>query len=398
MHSDFGSTLRNARMRQGYDINTVARRLRIRPDVIQSIEDSDFDRMPPRGYARNMINSYAHLLGLNSSQITRQYLDELYAHQVNNARQASYSSPIDMPDARRHHRVGADEEPHREHEVRRGVRTRTEGSERFSHRVYDDGYDNVRPSHSRSSYPAGGSHVRSGSGYTTRNRGRRASSAAIGGGSYLNAYKGPTAAQSWTANWRNHLPLVGVVAAAIVLLVILLVLLFGPKGTDDQEVTNMPVTGVESAATVVDSSSSSSSSSTEQPTSFKFTYTVASGTSVWIECYVDGDTKIAETVTGPSTKTYTVKKRVEFMAASADGVSVKQDDNDVALQAGDSGGVDLVLKFSDYLAQWKKDNGVTSSSSSSSSGSSSSASSESSSSDSSSSSSSTEDSTSSSSN
>lgn len=368
MHSDFGSTLRNARMRQGYDINTVARRLRIRPDVIQSIEDSDFDRMPPRGYARNMINSYAHLLGLNPSQITRQYLDELYAHQVNNARQASHPSAADLSDSRHHHRVGAEEDMHRGHEVRRGVRTRTEGSERFSHRVYDDGYDTVRPSHSRSSYPAGGSHVRTGSGYTTRNRGHRASSAAIGGSAYLNAYKGPTAAQSWTANWRNHLPLVGVVAAVIVLVVILLVLLFGPKGTDDQDVTNMPVTGVESAGTAEESSSSSSSSSaTEQPTSFKFTYTVASGTSVWIECYVDGDTKIAETVTGPSTKTYTVKKRVEFMAASADGVSVKQDDNDVALQAGDSGGVDLVLKFSDYLSQWKKDNGVTSSSSSSSS-------------------------------
>lgn len=368
MHSDFGSTLRNARMRQGYDINTVARRLRIRPDVIQSIEDSDFERMPPRGYARNMINSYAHLLGLNSSQMTRQYLDELYAYQVNNARQSGHSPSIDMPESRRRHHTGTQPEASREYEVRRGVRTRTEGSERFSHRVYDDGYDSVRPSHSRSSYPAGGSHVRSGSVYTTRNRGHRAN-AAIGGNGYLNAYKGPTAAQSWTASWRDHLPLVGVAAAVIVLVVILLVLLFGPKGTDDQEVTNMPVTGVESAGTAVEasSSSSSSSSSSEAPTSFKFTYTVASGTSVWIECYVDGKTKIAETVTGPSTKTYTVKKKVEFMAASADGVSVKQDDKDVSLEAADSGGVDLVLKFSDYLAQWKKDNGVSASDSGSSS-------------------------------
>lgn len=372
MHSDFGSTLRNARMRQGYDINTVARRLRIRPDVIQSIEDSDFERMPPRGYARNMINSYAHLLGLNSSQMTRQYLDELYAYQVNNARQAGHSPAIDMPESRRRHHAGGQADSSREYEVRRGVRTRTEGSERFSHRVYDDGYDNVRPSHSRSSYPAGGSHVRSGSAYTTRNRGHRAN-AAIGGNGYLNAYKGPTAAQSWTASWRDHLPLVGVVAAVIVLVVILLVLLFGPKGTDDQEVTNMPVTGVESAGTAVEATSSSSSSS-EEPTSFKFTYTVASGTSVWIECYVDGKTKIAQTVTGPSTKTYTVKKKVEFMAASAEGVSVKQDDKDISLEAGSSGGVDLVLKFSDYLNQWKKDNGVSSSDSS---GSSSSASSDS---------------------
>ncbi len=42
---DFGSQLRRARTRKGLDVNTVARRLRIRPDIIQAIEESDFDRM-----------------------------------------------------------------------------------------------------------------------------------------------------------------------------------------------------------------------------------------------------------------------------------------------------------------------------------------------------------------
>ena len=108
MPDDFGSQLRRARTRKGLDVNTVARRLRIRPDIIQAIEESDFDRMPPRGYARNMINSYAQLLGLNASEITRQYLDEQYAYQVNAARRNTRGTGFDMPKSGRSAAARAD--------------------------------------------------------------------------------------------------------------------------------------------------------------------------------------------------------------------------------------------------------------------------------------------------
>ncbi|MGI6591369.1 MAG: helix-turn-helix domain-containing protein [Eggerthellaceae bacterium] len=354
MNNDFGSQLRNARIRQGYDINTVARRLRIRPDVIQSIEESDFERMPPRGYARNMINSYAHLLGLNSSQITRQYLDELYAYQVNQASHDVRGTGFNIPESNRYHHRGTGASGH-PREVRRGARTRTEGSERFSHRVYDDGYQ----PHQTHDYQ-GDYHHRYGDGAqgrTTHSRGRRAGNVAIGGEGYLNAYKGPTAADSWTANWRNRIPSLAVVIVAVVLVIILLVLLFGPKDSGStEEVTTMPVTGVESAE-------SASSTSSEQPTSFEFSFTVESGKSVWVECYVDGKTKVAKTVKGPTTKTYTVKKKVELVAGTSDGISAKQDGQNVKLTTTSAGGVDTTLTFSDYLKKWKKQNGASSSSS-----------------------------------
>ena len=84
-HISFGSALREARIAKGLDYDTVARRLRIRPDILQAIEDGDFERMPPKGYATNMINAYARFLGLNPSDVTHMYLDEVYAYQIGRA-------------------------------------------------------------------------------------------------------------------------------------------------------------------------------------------------------------------------------------------------------------------------------------------------------------------------
>ena len=87
----FGTILREARERKGYDVQSAARRLRIRPDILRAIENNDFSRLPARGYTRNMVNAYARLVGLNPSDITRMYLDEAYAYQVGRTRGESES-------------------------------------------------------------------------------------------------------------------------------------------------------------------------------------------------------------------------------------------------------------------------------------------------------------------
>ena len=46
----FGEVLREARERKGLDIQSVSRRLRVRPDILRAIEESDFSRLPARGY------------------------------------------------------------------------------------------------------------------------------------------------------------------------------------------------------------------------------------------------------------------------------------------------------------------------------------------------------------
>ena len=61
----FGTVLREARERKGYDVQSAARRLRIRPDILRALENNDFSRLPARGYTRNMVNAYAKLVGLN---------------------------------------------------------------------------------------------------------------------------------------------------------------------------------------------------------------------------------------------------------------------------------------------------------------------------------------------
>ncbi len=123
---NFGDILREARQRSGEDLVSVARKLRIRPDILERIEESDLDGMPPRGYSRNMINAYARYLGLNPTDVVKSYLDSQYRAQVENARKNIRPSGFDMTPARRHH--GLREEVH----VDERSRARSEAAQRSS--------------------------------------------------------------------------------------------------------------------------------------------------------------------------------------------------------------------------------------------------------------------------
>lgn len=81
-HRSFGDILRDERELSGYDLASMSRRLHVRPDILAAIENGDFDRMPARGYAKNMIRAYARALNLNERQITELYLDEVNAYEL----------------------------------------------------------------------------------------------------------------------------------------------------------------------------------------------------------------------------------------------------------------------------------------------------------------------------
>lgn len=89
----FGERLRVARENSGYDIETIARILHIRTDILYAIESSDFQKMPPSGYCRNMVRSYARQVGLNQNEICEQYLSELSTWERGNIPQEEYSAP-----------------------------------------------------------------------------------------------------------------------------------------------------------------------------------------------------------------------------------------------------------------------------------------------------------------
>jgi cytoskeletal protein RodZ len=50
--------------------------LRISPVILEALELGDFRHMPLKGHARNMVSSYARYLGLDSGELTRQFLAE----------------------------------------------------------------------------------------------------------------------------------------------------------------------------------------------------------------------------------------------------------------------------------------------------------------------------------
>lgn len=360
MQDDFGAELRRARMRKGLDVNTVARRLRIRPDIIQAIEDSDFDRMPPRGYARNMINSYAHLLGLNASEITARYLDEQYAYQVNSARKNARGTGFDMPSSRtsasrqqrsqEHYEVSGYERGDLSQPRNARPRDRLRGEERGGRRMYDD-------------FDSGRIMSRSEAERTYRNAGHRSRGSALGEEPIFNAVASPAHTNTFGGRFANlNLPLIGVIVVAVLLVIVVLALAFGPKGSSDA--TNLPVESASEAA----SESSSSSLSVNPPTSFTFSYTVNSGASTWIEVYIDGKQEVAQNVEGPATKTFTTSGELEFICADPSGVKATQDGKDVALTPNSEGVVDIKINFNDVLKAWQAEHGageVASSSSSS---------------------------------
>ncbi len=373
MPEGFGSRLRSARVRKGVDVNTVARRLRIRPDIIQAIEAGDFEHMPPRGYARNMINSYAQFLGLNASEITSRYLDEQYAYQVDLARSAARertrSNSFDMPGSNRHAAARADA----------ARRRQTQQSDHYEISGYERG-DLTRP---RNAVPRDRHSIDRGSGrrlYNEYDSGRitgaseteraykrnarhRSQSRVLDQDAAFNVVASPAPKHGLGSQMHGlDMRLVVLIAIAAILVIALLFLLLGRgNSSQSEELATLSVSSGSSAA----AESSSSGTSATAPTSFTFSYNVNSGTTTWIEVYIDGERQIAENVEGPATKTFTTSGVLEFICADPSGVKATQDGKDITLTTNDKGIVDIKIDFNDVLAQWQSQHGVSSSSASS---------------------------------
>ena len=76
-----GDILSERRRDLGLSIERVVNDTRLQRRMIEAFEDSDFDAMPPKGYAQASLASYARYLGLNPNEILRAYEDQLYEYQ-----------------------------------------------------------------------------------------------------------------------------------------------------------------------------------------------------------------------------------------------------------------------------------------------------------------------------
>lgn len=357
MHNiSFGSLLKEARISKGFELQEAARRLRIRPDILQAIENSDFDRMPPRGYSRNMISAYAKFLGLNPQELTRLYLDQAYAHQIGRAYQSANQS-VEMKRRSRSESAGAADSPVRS--------TRYNQSNSSSRRTRSDGeVVNGRRHYSQDdfrSYPGQQNpdvHERVQSRQRSRadrnSSSRRRSSdlhpsrhPAITEGKYLNLYAQQDHAGRLPQS-RISKPLIAAIIAIVVVIAIIIFVV--SSCTKEPETTNIPVTGLENVETT------EQQEPVEQaPTEFTLEYSVAEGYSAWIEVYIDDELQDGGQITGPAEQSYSSSTDIRFVCGSPDGVTLKVNGEEVQLETNSDGIVNETFTFQDILDQWYAD-------------------------------------------
>jgi helix-turn-helix protein/uncharacterized protein DUF4115 len=70
---DIGSSLRDARVRQGLDFPELEQLTRIRPKYLRALEDEHFDVLPAPTYVRGFLRSYAAALGLDGQPFVDEY-------------------------------------------------------------------------------------------------------------------------------------------------------------------------------------------------------------------------------------------------------------------------------------------------------------------------------------
>lgn len=87
-----GSILRQARVRHGHDIETMAQLLRIRQPFLEAIEQGRYDLLPGPTYATGFIRAYAEQLGLDGTQFVQRYREETLANPQ--AVELQFPSPV----------------------------------------------------------------------------------------------------------------------------------------------------------------------------------------------------------------------------------------------------------------------------------------------------------------
>ncbi len=366
----FGTVLREARERKGYDVQSAARRLRIRPDILRALENNDFSRLPARGYTRNMVNAYAKLVGLNPADITRMYLDDAYAYQVGRTRGES-DSPAHVSGRRsvsrgdgRHDGRGqgsqrssryADErcDSRRSQRAQRGQR---QGTQRMPRREQQPQREYRESLASRAA--------------RAENESRRSNH--FGGAvttQFTNFYSGSQ--NNVGRGMQVRLPYVAVIVIILLLLVIIVALAFGNRGAaSTQEVAKVPITGVtdtsaDGSGVSQDNSNNNSgnnndsdtksSSEATVPTSVKVEYKLAKGQQAYVVITQDGQAT-EQMLTGPVDETVEVTGTWSLSTWVSSGFTVTMDGKEVEFTSDATTGMPTAtVNFKDYLASWAKD-------------------------------------------
>lgn len=345
-HISFGSVLKEARISKGYELNTVSRRLRIRPDILEAIENSDFERMPPRGYSRNMINAYARFLGLNANDVTRMYLDESYANQIGRAHQNAIENRYMHRNTSQATSRPGKRQPTNQFKAVSSNRQRIDdgATTRNGRRLYSDIPDDAdRVAEARARAQARQNRTEDPQLHPARRE-------AIPDGKYVNLISNPARGMGQAP--RNRLPLI-VGGAIVVVILIVIIASIVSCSQQEQDVQNIPVTGIENEQGQSDQTSNEPAA--VAPTDFTLSYEVAAGKEAYIEVIVDGSTKEAGDVRGQASQTYTSSGNIKFVTSNPENVTLKVDGQDQQLEANSRGVASVTFNFNEILNKWYAD-------------------------------------------
>ncbi len=372
MQDSYGRILREAREREGYDLTTMARRLHIRPDILRSIEESDFGRMPASGYTRNMIRAYARAVGLDQKRISEMYLDEL--HLFDTGRPRAGSARADSHSAQRNSRA------HRNPAAGRAGRAsynedtrRTSQSRNLNRNAPSRTSSSRNSSRSIPARSASGRAPSRGYGYVgdERHQASRRGSAMPDPRRRNTLYGGKQASRGLPsfAIW------IGIAIVAIVLIIILVVL-FNSGRQSVQDVPDIPISGLTDTSNPEGTVSADVVETPPEKAVLKLS--VESGKSSWIEVK-EGDSKselLSEVVRGPFEEEYDVTGTLTVRTANPSPVTVEVDgvEQKLTKQSGTEYYV-YTLDFQTILDEWNEQHPSADSSSSSASSSASSSSS-----------------------
>ena len=100
---EIGSSLREARLRQGIDFPALEQGTKIRAKYLRALEDEHFELLPAHTYVKGFLRSYADFLGLDGNL----YVDEYNSRYVVGEEETSIGvrrAPARVPAARRRRR------------------------------------------------------------------------------------------------------------------------------------------------------------------------------------------------------------------------------------------------------------------------------------------------------
>ena len=339
-NGSFGDVLRNAREDRNEDLLTVARKIRIRPDVLATIEAANLDEMPPRGYSRNMVNAYARYLGLNPTEVVKMYQDALFEHQVGAARAQLPQTGFDMPDSR----FSGMTHPDPDATQRINTRRSNACGRDFVSSSLDDITMQMNPVGSN--------------GRDYRGRGERVGNS-ISDAHYTNIYSAPQ-------NDKNSSSKMPFFIAAVIVFLLCVILVFAGtimhKPAAEAPVDTMNVTGMKDSNTTTPSQDTPMEAAKPAPKPIPvlpektvISFEVKDGETAYIEIQIDGKYVLAQDVAGPHKETYDVTGELIFVTTAASSLVLTQDGKEITLEPDEGSIARKTFTYEEFKTAWEEE-------------------------------------------